>query len=335
MKQTLFLIICIFIIKVCFADGPVEYTVMAESGINLYESNNKESAVLKRLKYGEIIFSMAIHRPIETYKADTIDGVSGYWIDASYDKVNGFVFSPYVYLGKLINNKINDKTIRFTKEGLCFGEVDYHPALKWYGFYKKDSTFYLKKIKLTMHLSKVEGLQLFEGLDCVKSLENILLKTDQKEKSLFLIGVTKDLSEGEIKCLLYNEIKSYHSEKGFLALNEEQKFFYKNKSYNIKAIETPETHKYQLVYSINNSDTINISKELDLQGTVEQHQEYTTPRLYWIGDLNKDDILDFIIYHHTMASGGGVTWKHTLFLSKLDDRVPISKADDAIVASCH
>ena len=79
----------------------------------------------------------------------------------------------------------------------------------------------------------------------------------------------------------------------------------------------------------------NLSKELELISTAENHCNYRTPQLILVGDINSDRLPDFIYYSHTMTDGCGACWEYHLFLSdKLNIDTPIRKVAHEINCNC-
>lgn len=353
--KKVFLILFLFAIHFCYANGHEPLTVMAISGVNLRENPGLDGKILKKLPYGAIIYSDAYLRPDlmnKRFKADTIDGVSGFWIIAKYKKLKGYVFSPYLYnfYNRIkIDTTVNENTVKITHEGLCQGEVDFHPDLIWYGLYQDSSVFYIKKIEVKMHLSNVEGFKIFKGLDCVEE-ESIFLKTNVNQKSLFIIGVGKEWKEGTLFHSIFNKEHGYSKDNGFLYPEQMVNVYYNKHTYYLRAYDSISTDSecnikkaYQLElidrYFFENTRKqvkVNLSKSLNLRRSGKMHSEYKTPQIYWAGDINMDGSLDLIIYQHSMVGHGGVMWSYSLFLSdKSSIENPISIVDAAIRYSCH
>ena len=337
-------------------DGSEPHTVMAVSGLNLRDKPSLESKVLKKLPFGSVIYSVAIHAGPDQmdnwYKKDTINGVIGHWIDAELkkDKIEGFVFSPYVYYGEIIDNKLDENTIRFSQEGFGCGEVDFHPKLDWYGLYKRDNKYYLEEIEIDLILSKLnydKEFQDFIGED----EEGVMLKTNKAESSQFIIGTKKNLKPGNIASLFQVEETDYNpsDKNGFLYPEEKMNFHYESRNYELRAFEKINIdstdyqleRKYELEFSIYDSKHQKIlnqkfSQDLMFCCDAKMHAQYQTPQIYWVGDINSDKILDLILYQHTMTEGCGVCWTHSLFLSNIKNgKLESIKFEDAAIdCSC-
>lgn len=336
----------------CYADGPNLYSVLAESGLNLRKGPSLESEILAHLKYGSIIYSYGIPNFTKenNHKApDTIDGVVGHWIDAAYGEINGYIFSPYVYRYIKVDSLVSVNTIKVTFEGFCQGEVDYHPDLMYYGLFKDSLGFYLKKVDVSMCLSKVEGMEKFLNFEC-REEENILLETDISQKSLLLIGAGKEWEEGRLDHLVFNSNLGYNRDDGFIYPEQRVELNFNRHKYTIHAFDSIKTDlscnikkNYQLEFineSFESGKKItvitNLSKSLNLYGSGEKHSKYKTPKIYWAGDINRDGLLDLIIYQHSMVNHGGVAWTYSLFLTETTDQgFTFNKKDAAIIGSCH
>lgn len=66
------------------------YKVKAKSGLNLRAADNKTSAKLDGIPFGEVVYGTA------EFRADTIEGIPGRWISVIYDDQNGFLFSGFL-----------------------------------------------------------------------------------------------------------------------------------------------------------------------------------------------------------------------------------------------
>jgi hypothetical protein len=342
MKRLVFFIL-LFVGQYCLAQN--QYIVLAERGLNVRESPDRNSKILAYLPYGKVVNSSVYGYHFDESSlppgvCDTIDSIIGNWIDVQYDNISGYAFSPFLYVFNdlyKIDTLTEDSPIKITKEGFYVGNCEfvYHPKLSWYALYKDSVGFRLNKVNINLRLSKVEGLEKYKDQDCLmpELPEGIELETDRNEQSLFLIALHGGFTEGVIDSPFYNFDIEYDSDKGFLYPEQIKEIRYNKNSYVFRAFDSVNiddqgiiVKKYQIeliksFYSREgkNSQVINLSGLLDLYGTGYQHSYYKTPKIYWTGELNKDGILDFIIYQHTMADHGGVEWRYTLFLSNLDE----------------
>ena len=321
-------------------EKPSPFTIMAVSGLKLRTAPSLDSKVLKTLPFGTTVYShFYLISGLETnsqYPRDTISGVIGYWVNVNYkeQKLKGYVFSPYLYPGELINTVIDTPATRIIHEGINCGKIGYHPGLNWYGLYKEEGGFLLKKIKISLILSSVNPHKEFEEMEVDQQLT--LLKTNEKERSLFLIGTATKMKTGEINTFFHAEDKGFsvNEKNGFLYPEQKMEFEYDFRDYEIKAFERITSgsgmklnRKYQLQISArafgnvdSEANISNISEELALCCSADEHVKYQTPQIDWVGDINQDGLLDVVFYQHSMSEGCGVEWTSSLFLSALNEK---------------
>ncbi len=351
MHTLLFIIIMSYCSSV---DGPEKHTVMAISGLNLREEANKNSKVLKTLEFGSIIYSGVCHAgPNDMdnwYTKDTIDGVVGYWIDAESKEfeLEGYLFSPYVYYGELVDREISENEIRFSHEGINSGEFDYHPNLHWYGVYREENSINIERINIEIQLSKVKFDSSFSDL-VSNDYESVIIKTNKSKRADFIIGTnTYHFKEGARPTIYEAKEIGYTAscENGFLYPTMKKHFYFKDRSYIIKGIENVEIDsvsykirkRYDIQFEIWGKDKIDYSKsissDLNFCCNADRHTTYQTPQLYWMGDINNDGILDCIVYQHTMTESCGACSEYSLFLSDIkNDIISLKFMDTA--TSCY
>jgi hypothetical protein len=341
-----------------FSENPLAYTVMCEKGLNLRIQPDPQSEILEILPFGSMIYShhafYSKTRFKERYKSYEINGIKGYWIDAEYRGKKGYVFSPYLYLGENIIKDISDNEIRVTLEGVCLGEMDYHPDLKWYGLYSDSTKCFIKKVNVSMHLTTVESKEKFKGYECLGE-DRIILLTDVEEKSIILIGTTNEWQEGDLRYNYYSkEIDNWKNE-GFLYPEQELNLFFQRSNNYLHAYESVSvdsmykiTRQYQLDYifkdrfkkdSEETTLTIyppNPNPVSSCFISARDHAKFKSPKLFWAGDLNYDYVLDLILYQSSMNLGGGGAIYYTLFLSEIiNDEIHIKQIDFAVKVYCY
>lgn len=325
---------------------------MAESGLNIREEPRQDSKILDKLPFGTIVYVEKLR--LKEYRAETIDGVIGYWVDVEIPEKGkkGYAFSPYLHFGKLVRNTIGAKTVRIESEGFSCNQLNFHPQLDWYGLYKEGNSFYFEKVEVELLLSKVNyenGFQDYIG----QGDEGVILKTDQENQSLFLIGTKRKLSLGTVPSFFHEKETGYavSEENGFLFPEEKMRFNYEGTNYVFRAFEQANVdsntfeieRKYELELTLFGNDRYDeevlnkrFRDELSLCCNAMKHTKYQTPRLNWVGDINMDKVLDFIIYQHTMTEGDGACWINSLYLSEVEGgRIKAIKLEDSVTnCSC-
>lgn len=344
MKRLLVLFLILISIKIQAED----FTVLAINGINLRKNPKKNGSIIKALPFGTVVEKV----DYSSFFPDTINQVIGNWIKVTFQTDTGYVFSPYIYSQIKVNLLENENEILMLKEGLPGYNLNYDPRLNYYGFYKDSDNFYIEKIKVSIILSKIDGMSHFSGLDCLEDFPNILVKTNKSKTSIFIFGVKDSLCTGMVNTSFYCEKLGYDNECGFLAPEKEIMIGKFNKEFFIRAYDSVSVEnnnssekKYQLEFYYNDLDqkslkqkicSQNLSSSLNLYGSGEKHNQYKTPKVQWAGDLNSDGLIDFIIYQHTMTDSGGVAWTNTLFQSKSSsEKIYLRKAAEVEKGSCH
>jgi hypothetical protein len=346
-----FILITLIIFNNLFADGPSPHTVMAESGINLYKEPDQSSEILVNLPFGCIINSVAplIHpdKFDQTYKSVEINGIDGNWIDAEYNGLFGYVFSPFVFRGDRIDTEISENEIRFTREGLCFRKTDYHPDLIWYGLYLQDDHFIIKQVKVNMYLTTIDGRDKFE-YECVEK-ESSALRTDLDEFSIFLFGVNKEMKQGIVPNSLYFPKAKKSKEYGFIFPEQIVPFIFENNKHSLRAFEEVKfdslsnriSRRYCLEYYESydrwgNNKPFHTFRDNLNRCSAKLHSQFQTPIVYWVGDLNFDQKADFIIQEKSLNRTGGACTYYHLFLSDLTaESNPIKLIDSTIRCGCY
>ncbi len=321
MNKIILITFFLFLSFSLLADYAADFTILSTDGLSIYKKQNIESESLVHLPFGTVVKSWYRKK-----KPVTINGIEGFWTKATYKDISGYIFSSYIYDEIVVDNKIEENEIRITKEDLSTLDFDYHPSLQWYGLYMSNDEFYLKKINVSLLLSKIHDKNLFIRESCDN---DFLLRTDQTKKALFLISSNIELQETNIPSLFYdNSASNYSYDEGFLYPEQEKVFSFNKKAYSIKAFEKADldtlnrinkTYQLKISYEMNGSNefihSFNISSLIHLYGNAEKHCKYHTPRIHWVGDLNSDGLLDFIIHRYSMVRHGGGFSSYSLLFS--------------------
>jgi hypothetical protein len=345
MKRHILLTIIFISIKLYAGN---DLTVLAINGINLRTEPNINSQIIMSLPFGTVV--SAIDQVLS--KPDTVNQVIGEWIKISILKDVGFVFSPYLYRNIKVNLLQKSSEILMLKEGLPGYILNYDPKLNYYGFYRDSIGFYIEEIRVSIVLSKVDGMSEFQNLDCLEDFPNVLVKTNKVKKSILIFGVRDSLVKGRLKTTFFNEKFDSSDDYGFLYPEETISLFGIDNEYYLRGFDSVSTDnncqvekRYQLEFYYYVYDSIgahqkrvpqNLSNFLNLYGAGKEHSEYRTPKILWAGDLNTDGLVDFIIHQHTMTEGGGVAITNTLFVAKNNsNKIIIKKEAEEVTGSCH
>jgi len=274
----------------------------------------------------------------------------GFWVEVEYQGLEGYAFSPYLYLSSTPKNDIfiNESTLRLAYEGFHLTELNYHPDLFWYGLYEDSVSFYLRKVEVTFVFSHVHGLEKFKNAECFE-YEGFLLETDYDKHSLFLIGSGIELNEGVLYQMFHNTKINREDDFGFLYPERFFLYDYKRRQYMFRAYDSilvdsdcNINRRYQLEFGLrftpawNLNTLINISEYLNFNSHGKMHSEYKTPQILWVGDLTGNGYLDFILNEHNMVEHGGVVIVNTLFLSDIDEHGSLKlRHASASFGSCY
>lgn len=204
----------------------------------------------------------------------------------------------------------------------------------------------LKKAEVTIRL-----IQEYTELDTLgkNSLSwreyPITVNTNLTDSVFVLVGSRKPLAEGALPSGFW---EGYRQKHGRSVL--EGKFLYPEERLNVcckfephkleccrfRAFEDIKVDKYSQngftrTYQVEvtyKNQTRNISPDLELPDTGnshpkmmesgEKHSAYQVPSLLWVGDLNHDEVPDFIYYFGSMRDSCGVDYIYYLFLSDKD-----------------
>ena len=332
-----------------------QFTILAKSGLNVRKEPNSKSEKIAALPFGTVV-EAEINYQIDIgyngqYKhfSEVIEGKQGFWMSIAHGKVKGYIFSGFGLVGEwVVNSTEINKDYRLLRVGQYCDAINYDPKLKWYALTKANGKLSIKKSEVTLRL-----IHEFNEKDTLGEDNEywtafpLVVQTNQKDTVLFLIGSTTNLEEGAITSQFVAQKWGYSEDENFLFPEQTHGFYYEGKNYQIHAYEgvklTKENPKgymknYQLELKVSTYSEVkkyNLSKELDLGSTAEMHSTYKTPQLIFVGDINKDGLLDFIYYSHTMNDGCGVCWEYHLFLSdKSNPDKPIRKVANEISCNC-
>jgi hypothetical protein len=157
---------------------PEEYVVKSTS-LNMREKPDKNAKKITALPNGTLVQFVEVWDNGAWVSADSTDEQApwGQWIKVRHEKQSGWVFGAYL---------TPSITLMFEDE-LVYQAKDEMPNLHWYGVYARDS-FADELRRITLRYV-TENSEMYGGE--VKSL-----KTNQTDKSKFIIGSHKPLATG-------------------------------------------------------------------------------------------------------------------------------------------
>lgn len=181
---------------------------------------------------------------------------------------------------------VQDYSFLLEAYNFCGAVEDIDPGILWYGFYpanqdQGETDMKVQPVELEIVLSKSRSS---------KGLE-FDIRTDREERSLFLIGSTRPLDIASMDLEDRSTLMRYSNQKVF-----------PGQQINIGTAETaasisatggisstgdcPELDNYKLMVTTNES--------LDIMSLLPKGQ-CGLPEIYWFGDLNGDQLPDFIV----------------------------------------
>jgi hypothetical protein len=343
------------IVLISLANGKERHIVVSVNGLNIREKPGLESTIISKVPFGHVVKSdlqFIYHMPAVRARsiADTIDGVSGYWVGVEYQDIEGFAFSPYLFYNTWfeVDTIVNENTLRLAYEGFHLTELNYHPDLFWYGLYEDSAGFFLKKVDVTLVLSRVDGLEEFKHEDCFE-YEGFVLETNYDKQFLFLIGSGMELNEGFLTHKFHNTKINRVDDLGFLYPERFFIYDYRRRQYKFRAYdsifvdsECNINRRYQLEFGLmftpagNLNTLMNLSEYVNFSAYGKRHSEHKTPQILWVGDLTGNGYLDFILNEHNMVEHGGVVTTNSLFLSNIDENGGLQlRHANASLGSCY
>jgi len=188
------------------------------------------------------------------------------------------------------NLKSDNLQLAIESYNFCGDIRSLDPSLYWYGIFlddenEPDGLHSIKPLDLKLILSKEKVGQ---------GLEFDIL-TDQKERSLFLLGSEKVIPYHEITLYDNSEAMRMRGSKLFpgqqLSLDREQKVSLSATGQVLKAGDCPDLKNYKVTISYQHEG---VKIEQDLAELTPDYGDCQIPRIYWYGDLSGDGLSDII-----------------------------------------
>ncbi|MBP8239301.1 MAG: SH3 domain-containing protein [Saprospiraceae bacterium] len=147
---------------------PFDEWMVIASSLRLRAEPAANAEVLATIPNGELVMHISSLQPD---KPLVVNGLKGYWIKVRYREQEGFVFSAYLS-GKYV----------LLSEGATLQNA---PVVKyWYGVYYTETGEMLRPISVRFDTVKYD-----DG-----AFAHLALKSNQKDTSIFIIGLNKPLS---------------------------------------------------------------------------------------------------------------------------------------------
>lgn len=261
-----------------------------------------------------------INRRMEDRYMTTVDGIENSWAEIEYEGIRGFMFGEYL-AGEIVNmpNKNWKGKYLFLMEGNQGGAI-FSTKLNWYGIYPEKDGEYIEKINVNLEYS------LDSEMD-----DNLKISTNKEERARIIIGTNENIETGRVgiplgsfsdRVIMNDQILPIPIYQKDCSINTEYLLFASNWK---DQISTCYVEKYSLRFckqplyqQINYLHTF--------EGLVERLGECNIPKLFWFGDVNGDEIPDFIFYNQAMYYA-----KYKFYLSKKQgEKVKFEKVVDFI-----
>ena len=209
--------------------------------------------------------------------------ITGHWVKVKYKNVQGFMFSAYLYNASFNRNyesemmqKLNNDFALFYPGMNCYSNINFQPNMNWYGVYKEDGIYHLKKTNISFY--RIYSDMLDFGIS-----------TSDNQSLLFIIGSKKTLKE---KILEGKEWEGFSNS----FYQYEEKDFEEMNNFGIEK----ENNQFGFSIKLNlgvKSQILN-PKELGISSAMS---------IQWAGDLDDDGQLDFI-FHYGEKDGQAILY---------------------------
>lgn len=292
------------------------YLMVTANKLSVRTEPNIDSEKLGFLKKEELV--KIIDRRTEDKYTASIDGIVDSWAKVEFNGMIGFVFGGYL-AGEQVsmpNDKWKGKFLSMM-EGNQAGAT-YSNTLAWYGIYSRDDGEYIEKVEVKLNYSEESEME-----------DYLKVSTDKIEESKLLIGTNENIKLGRVgvPVELYTHQMVLSGQRLPLPVYVEDctvkiDFYLYGRSLN--EIENGcNVENYSLEFFYKKSHWTHSTKYENL---VEKLGECNIPKIYWYGDLNGDDIPDFIFYNQAMYYA-----KYKFYMSrKIEDKIDFEKVLDFI-----
>lgn len=205
--------------------------------------------------------------------------ISGHWVKVKYKNIQGFMFGAYLsdapqisnYKSKTINS-LNKDFALFYPGVSCSMNINFQPNMKWYGIYKKNGIYNLKKTSISFYRTYSEA---------TNEMSDFGVSTSDNQNLLFIIGSKKSLKEKIIKG---EESENFtHSFEQY-----KEKDFETIKKYGLEIKKVGNPSRFSIKLNRGSKSQILNPKKMNIAHALS---------IKWIGDLDDDGHLDFIFLY--------------------------------------
>lgn len=311
-------------------------SVISQTGLNMRSGASLDSEIITTIPFGTSIRSY-----LDGKIKDTINGFIDNWTKIEFAGKEGYAWEQFLSTYSFVVSEKYNNEYRIIREGLICGEVSFSPEYNWYGIYKgkSDETQEIRKVEVNILFPELlhpeERPKYFDD-EYYERGQMHYISTNQDTKFEFLIGTINELDEGLINGHLFDyyyinpdnppifvypekpeiiQIKNLNTvtfiSRDVPFLKDTAKFevssYYKLMLLNGKHNESRAT-------DYNNYQVLNSELEF-MYANGSRHASFKNPTIFWYGDIDSDDKMDFIFYSHNMVEHGGIECIFHLFLS--------------------
>jgi hypothetical protein len=307
--------------------------VLSKTGLKLRSDPSQKADVKLSAAYWSLVDLCE-----SDFVHDTIDGTIGSWWKVRYKGTEGYMFGGYLVQVDSTHSQYKD--VRIMGERSYCSQVNYDPALNWYGVYRMDGFDTIMRVEIEISL-----LGEAEAMSETGGVGGISVRTNHSDSlwSLFLIGSKTPLVESSVRNGRFEGKWMFPGQSQDVFVLGREKY---SKTYHPVPLDErpprmslialgsvtdveycPQIEGYRLVLKSDKSNAFrqNITDHLRFKG------ECGMPNLFWFGDLDGDKKPDLVF-----EAGATSMVEYTLFLSSLaNENEYVHMVDSWTSCNCH
>ncbi len=262
-----------------------KYLMVRASKLSIREKPDINSEKLGVIEKGKIV--KLISQRTERKYIDVIDGIKDSWVEIEYNGIEGFMFGGYLSYSQIYSPNSN-----WTGKYILLGEENgvFSNELLWFGTYSEEDAEYIEQVNINFEFNEIEG-----GIAVNPKIEG-------ERKYRWLIGSREKLNNGKIG--INNGAFTYNGNLELDKLRLPIPFYKQNGLLNtdlylgVKVSSTDKETSYNCYdgeYELGLYDNGNFGTRVYTFNNLLVPR-LSCPSLLWFGDLNRDEIPDFIFH---------------------------------------